>query len=397
MIWGNITAVNKITGRLASRAPVPPGAGLAVEVAVFAPSTSAKTRNYDYMYDEVDVGSSDFTALQFEFAVLGAPVRWYYLEQLPTLPQTTLDAIKLAVILSPTVLSDELAKSIKLRLATDNRTVVYTSHVGLKTTPTAGFNLSRAAGLTGMPSLRGHDNAVPVQTKLIATSLTAFPNAPHWSTPLLHSASLPNRVWEGECGNSWGGEMGVSRGWLTANQSSPWWSVGEEDTSVAVLGRFDGNATNDGLASVAWRDNGDHKVLYSGYAWLPRMAWRTIAETAGVHMYVDGGGKDTYPSCPICNGDHSRNITECPRCIDTGSGTCMGYGDVAVASGTALMIHAGATLMQGPDKVREVKLPCAAKTVVDEAGAAICNECSSFNTVAMEAGDVLLYEIDIAC
>jgi hypothetical protein len=34
---------------------------------------------------------------------------------------------------------------------------------------------------------------------------------------------------------------------------------------------------------------------------------------------------------------------------------------------------------------------------MDEAGAAICNECSSFNTVAMEAGDVLLYEIDIAC
>ena len=78
-------------------------------------------------------------------------------------------------------------------------------------------------------------------------------------------------------------------------------------------------------------------------------------------------------------------------------GTCMGYGDMVAASSAAIMVHAGPTLMHGNDRVRTVRLPCVAKTVLDEAGAVVCSGCSSFATTPMEAGDVLLFEVDIVC
>ena len=57
----------------------------------------------------------------------------------------------------------------------------------------------------------------------------------------------------------------------------------------------------------------------------------------------------------------------------------------------------GPTLMRGRDRVRQVQLPCAATAVRDEHGEMVCENCRAFATPAMEAGDVLLYEIDIAC
>ena len=61
------------------------------------------------------------------------------------------------------------------------------------------------------------------------------------------------------------------------------------------------------------------------------------------------------------------------------------------------MIHAGPTLMHGSDKVRTVQLPCAAESVRDERGALVCQDCRSFETAPMEAGDVALFDVEIEC
>ena len=69
----------------------------------------------------------------------------------------------------------------------------------------------------------------------------------------------------------------------------------------------------------------------------------------------------------------------------------MGYGDVAEASGAALMIHAGPTFLEA--KARHVRLPRVAATVRDEHGAVVCTQCRSFATPPMRPGDSLLFEV----
>ena len=65
--------------------------------------------------------------------MVGAPVRWYFLEQLERMPASALRDIKLAIVLSPMAVSPALAASIKTRLATKNRTLVFTYAAGLLT------------------------------------------------------------------------------------------------------------------------------------------------------------------------------------------------------------------------------------------------------------------------
>ena len=387
-IWSNVTAVNKAIGHLAAKT-LAPGAGLCAEVAIFIPSTAAKTRTYGMMYDHLDTNTDDYATLHYQLGALGAPVRWLFLEQLPSLPASILDCIKLAVLTSPIVISESLATVIKTRLATGNRTLVYTGSVGLLTSVTANdFNLSRAASITGLP-LRGHGSAAPIKTKL-ADPASHHSTAPRWSKQLLAAAALPFRTWEGAPGTEATNPDYVSR-YIGYNLTSPWYDV--QTGNVAVLGRYVGGGKSNALVSIAHRDNGDHRVVYSCQSWLPRLAWRKLAQAAGVHLYVDGGTKDV----PIFKPGQCKNASACSKCMHAIGGTCLGFGDVVEATGPALMVHAGPTLMHGHDRVRTVQLPCAATTVRDEQSEIVCKNCSAFNTSAMVAGDVLLYDVDITC
>ena len=92
---------------------------------MFLPSTASNTRTYNMEFDHLDDDTDDYNGLQFQFGTLGAPVRWFYLEQLPALDAAALAHIKLAVLLCPIVISDALRSVIQTRLATDNRTLVW--------------------------------------------------------------------------------------------------------------------------------------------------------------------------------------------------------------------------------------------------------------------------------
>ena len=394
-LYSAVRGVNRAVARIVSRNSTK--AGLAAEVAVFIPSTAQKARVYQMMWDHLDSDADAYTPTQFQLGNLGAPVRWFYLEQLPTLPDSALRDIKLAVLLSPAVISDALAAVIRTRLASRNRTLVYTYIAGLLTSTTANdFNISRAADITGFPQLTGHGSAAPIRTKLTAATTTGVgvpPAAPRWSPELVGSI-LDFRSWETHADGQGKGIPKYVRDWMPPNRTSPWFHV-QEDSDVVVLGRFAGGGESDGRASVAWRDNGDHRVVYTCHTWLPRLAYRAIAVSAGVHMFVDG--TDGLPPPMPCPKFGSNNpCGRCHRCGNDGP-TCLGFGDVAEAAGPALMIHAGPTLMHGSDKVRTVRLPCAAESVRDERGALVCHECGSFETAPMEAGDVALFDVEIEC
>ena len=387
-LWSNIRETNEAVLRLTSL-PHRPGAGLYPEVAVFLPSTASNTRTYNMEFDHLDDDTDDYNGLQFQFGTLGAPVRWFYLEQLPALDAAALAHIKLAVLLCPIVISDALRSVIQTRLATDNRTLVWSYSAGLLTSTTSGdFNLSRAAEVSGLP-IHGHGSAAPIRTRLLAAP--QFPRAPQWTAPLLASEPLAFRQWEGVANGGPSGVPDYVTRFMRPNTTSPWYEVREEP-GVVVLGRFASeHSKSNGRVSVAWRDLGDHRAIYSCHSWLPRLAWRAIALAAGVHLYVDGGGAAPHP-VPC------QNASLCPQCMRTPTYTCLGFGDVAEATGPALMVHAGPTLMRAGDKARRVHLPCAATSVRDAFnGSLVCRGCDSFRTRPMEAGEVSLFAVDIAC
>ena len=67
--------------------------------------------------------------------------------------------------------------------------------------------------------------------------------------------------------------------------------------------------------------------------------------------------------------------------------------DAVEVHGRFVMVHASATCSGVARQVRVVKLPRVMGTVRDEANKVVCNNCASFHTMPMRAGEVQLFTL----
>jgi hypothetical protein len=124
------------------------------------------------------------------------------------------------------------------------------------------------------------------------------------------------------------------------------------DLDPEVLGRY----TEGGLkGKISVVRAGKSKQVFSGTPALPHTLLREIAQTAGVHIYVD-------------------------------SGSSVGGGMVDIM-GNTVVVHAGAAA-----GVRRVTLPGpAVPTVEAEDGSIVCSNCTNFATKALRAGSSAVF------
>ena len=111
---------------------------------------------------------------EYELYSLGAPVRFYFLHQLPTLSAQRLARVKLAIfsaVLSVTLAEAEVIRS---RLYNNNRTIVWTGASGLLSNATAAdWNISKVPEVawgasSDGPQLVGHTHPwAPVTSRLV--------------------------------------------------------------------------------------------------------------------------------------------------------------------------------------------------------------------------------------
>ena len=134
---------------------------------------------------------------------------------------------------------------------------------------------------------------------------------------------------------------------------SPW--LHSEDGDADVLGRYFGRGS--GAASFVYRDMGTHKVVFSGAPSLPVEAFIGLAKDAGVHIYSNTPG------------------------------------DNVEANGNALMLHVDT---DSPG-TRTIQLPFNAFVVTEDtlgSEVEVCTNCSSFETMSMDGGGVVVYWIE---
>eukprot|EP00037_Helgoeca_nana_P020753 m.207255 g.207255 ORF g.207255 m.207255 type:complete len:872 (-) comp25389_c0_seq1:248-2863(-) len=287
-----------------------------------------------------------------ELAVIGAPVRRYYLADLPSLSAEELKPLRLAIFLNAFAPSNAVRQAMRERLP---------AHVSLLFLGPAGLvvvnqsvcvtNLSAVSDFIGIPGLRAGTTDEAPMTLITAAAAKA-------AAPFMPEIGLLANV-------SFGSEMPFS--------PLMHWEQGEyEQVNVQVLGRY----THSNLPSLVTAEVGTsaegtapRRVFFSGAPSLPAALIRSIARGAGVHVYTE--------------------CREANTVITLAHGAQHNCDDVA-AQGGGLMIHAG-----NRTGSREVWLPAAVR-VVDEYGGKLCElPCTAFN-VTLRAGESRLLFVSSA-
>ena len=349
-IWGNashvLTQWQALLISPALQAPVLPPA----EVAIFVDEISAASRPLLGRGGTIPEGYTFERALQQQpwqdIAGIGAPVRVYLQSDL-THESFSFEEIKLAVFLNCFMIGAGVRQAVKLKLQNSNRTVAWVYAPGLLDADACGGagacapDAAASSDLVGLP-LKMNETTVPLATIFEAATATAGPALP-----------------AGVAGASYGDQLG---------SVSPWLSCVEAENEVIILGRYEAGDQ----PSVCWTQHtaANHSALFVGTPRPPTAFWRSVAESAGVHLYTSasGGGTD-----------------------DDATGT---HADAVEAAASGLLVHAGTGLQNGT--VRRVQLP-RKLAVRSEWGEVVCSAavpCDSFETPALLDGESVLYWLD---
>ena len=205
------------------------------------------------------------------FGSLPFPVRYYLLSDLLV---GDFSSLKLAILLNPIRVSDELEVAIKTKLQDRGKTILYVDAVATVDGQGKRTSAGRVQKLTGLAGLtKGSDSANQTRT-------TEFSDP----GPVVSSGS----VWPAAAQSVWKPLVGKTHGgrW----PATPWWwyNVSSADASedVLVLGRYEGATKLPSLVQVTFAS---HKAIYSANPALPTSAYLALAFSAGVHNYTAYG------------------------------------------------------------------------------------------------------------
>ena len=344
-MWGNashvLTQWQALLGSPTLQASTLPPA----EVAIFVDEVSAAARPLLGRGGTVSLGFQFEVTLQQQpwqdIAGIGAPVRVYLMSDLlhENFPASE---IKLAIFLNAFMVGSDIRQAVKMKLQRNGRTVAWMYAPGLFDAESCGGSggctpdTAAASNLVGLPLLLHATDSSP-----LATTFEVHPGS---AGPVLPASVL---------GSSYGAQLG---------SVSPWLSCVEEASELSVLGRYAG-----GEPSVCWADHAaaNYSAVFVGTPRPPTDFWRSIAQTAGVHVYTAGLGSD-----------------------DDTTGT---HADAVEVGGSALLFHAGTGSLNGT--TRRVYLP-RKLAVRSEWGDIVCAAaapCDSFETAELANGENVLY------
>ena len=355
-------------------------AGLQPEIAVFIDDASLA----HFRADGMGQGHLDYLPpaewlndLALDATLTGAPIVTYHLRDL-LLPKSTsiFAGIKLAIFPNAFLLDDELRSALAAFASAAKRTLTYYYAPGIVNpsdgtldpngvSAVVGCPLARGAGLHTLGSAFGGTRSSRNATQ--ASSVHDAPMLPPSGAPDFTTlAGMPfGPTFGGQPAPSSGPDSAVSP-WLHGVESAigrRGGAVGRNGSSCNVLARYvDGQA-----GSVVWAGNAETGggVLFSSSP-LPPAALRLLAESAGVHMYLD----TSIQNQTGCNGDG----------VDArGAGLLLRGGARAGVTGAA----AGTE--------RRVALP-RVSTVTTELGDPVCTRCTAFTTT-LAAGELKLFYV----
>ena len=162
-------------------------------------------------------------------------------------------------------------------------------------------------------------------------------------------------------------------GTRTDKKIDPWFqldSAAAQTSNTAAAVEVLGTLKADPTAAVLVRaQHAGWSAVFSAAPGLPVQLWRALAIHAGVHLFL--------PNAEACV--HNPDAWE--------------VHDAVEVRGRFLMVHASAVCSGAARLPREVRLPRAVGTVVDEANATVCTGCAGFQTAPMRAGEVQLYTL----
>ena len=385
-IWAALSAAVKATSRLRlppsqqrQREQTRVGALPAPQVAVFfdtqAPITqlvdsggSEQNMDGSLTYLESPGGSWALVNSSQELAKLGAPVRHYYLSDLPRLDASQ---IRLAVFLNAFAPTVAQRASIRGAFGGSNATLLFIGPAGLVSAMTAadGGSIRDASGVPQRQRTSQARSASCSTDNALVSELIGISGL----RPRAGGAAAAMTTITSAAAASGGRFADVTRdlAGLTFGNPVPfaplfYWSGTEEeeegegevnaqlDTKMEVLGQYAG--TNlPSLVAASETAHGYH-VVYSGAPALPAALLRALARSAGVHLYTSDGAHATT--------------------------------DAIDAIGNGLHVHAGPTAGD-----RRIALPVPLLVEAEDGSAVCATPCVSFDARNMSAGESRLYYV----
>ena len=340
------------------------------QIAVFSDESSAATRTFARLEDlpttsSPSYGAFDTLLLGSSTAVLGstgAAVRGFQMTDLlvDRIPPIDWSQFKLCVFLNAFVLTPAVQSAImsKLQGTHSNCTVVFQYAAGLFNDTSAEANTSRVSDIVQMPLARG-----PGGIDLEITIASGL------QPPLDAMAGL--RYGHRGCCGQWQSSV------------NPWFHLDKSKTTadtVEVLGTLE-HAPNAELNAGLLRSRNKatgHITIFSAAPGLPVRLWRGLAQASGVHLFTE--------QLPIGCVASNAELWIQPLADS-----------VEVTTGGMLLYHAASACLQTADGLmaRHVALPFAAR-VLNESNMTVCEDCTSFVTPPMAAGEVRLYSVQEA-
>jgi hypothetical protein len=314
------------------------------QVAVFVDDVSAATRTvFD---DGADFLSSLMHYPPIIIGSIGAPTRVFVLSDL-LLPDFDSSEFRMCIFLNAFVVTPELSEAIS-KLKQGNTTLVWQFAPGLFESAVGPreINTTRISDLVGLPLQRGGT---------VSSLLTHVPESPTLQKGFPRDYGLPDG------------------GTRTDKKIDPWFqldSAAAQTSNTAAAVEVLGTLKADPTAAVLVRaQHAGWSSVFSAAPGLPVQLWRALAIHAGVHLFL--------PNAEACV--HNPDAWE--------------VHDAVEVRGRFLMVHASAVCSGAARLPREVRLPRAVGTVVDEANATVCTGCAGFQTAPMRAGEVQLYTL----
>jgi hypothetical protein len=166
-LWGNISAMRDVILHVVASAPAS-NDGAVAQTAVFLADGSSQARTVERFLQHFKPDTDNYQNLEFILFQSGAAVRWFLLSQLPTLPDSVIKPLRLAILPYAAVMSEAVARAVRERLQCDNRTVAWSGPAGLVTATAANdFSLSRVSEIVRLPGLSGRATAANISTRLL--------------------------------------------------------------------------------------------------------------------------------------------------------------------------------------------------------------------------------------